>query len=411
MEKNHTIAKRLENGGKFVKGSYLPATAEKTNQAKGSPATQKQGYILAAWYKKPVVWALLIFALVNLVLWTQVASDKQSKNLWSGTGSIDLALNDFQKLNNAPEVVLLGSSLMMFPFWSMDCERDRSVGDIFHHHRSRVLESELGKEGFSNPTVFSFAIFGQMVSDAYIYVNEYLREDRAPKFLIYGIAPRDFSDYDLPSPMSTNSFKRLVNLGNFSRYAGLYLPGFQDQSDFVLSHACYFYGKRWRFQQELNKGVNKLYAIAGFAVPQSNSDVDDKKSAFMLYGSTEERWTNSKKEYERRYRNIGERSLDVQMGFLQKLLDTCHERGIKVILVNMPLSDVNRSIFPPGFYDKFRRELSAKANKRDVRLVDIGNSNEFTHLDFWDTAHLEQAGGHKIVSKILPIMKEMSQGD
>lgn len=389
----------------------MPSAVEKANRVKGSLASQKPGLVAVAWYRKPVIWAFLIFAAINLALWPLAGGDKQAKNLWSGTGSIDLTLNDFNKLENAPEVVLLGSSLMMFPFWSMDCEKDRSLGDIFHHHRSQVLESKLKQEGFASPTVFSFAIFGQMVSDAYIYVNEYLKEDRSPRFLIYGVAPRDFSDYDLPGPMSTNSFKRLVNLSNFNRYAGLYLPGFQDQAEFVLSHACYFYGKRWRFQQELNKGVNKLYEIAGFTIPKSNIESEDKKSGFMLYGSTEERWTNSKNEYERRYRNIGERSLDIQMGFLQKLLDTCHERGIKVILVNMPLTDVNRGIFPPGFYAKFRRELSTKANRSGVRLLDIGDSAEFTHLDFWDTAHLEQAGGHKIVSKLVPIMKEMSQGD
>ncbi|MBY0358781.1 MAG: DUF1574 domain-containing protein [Candidatus Obscuribacterales bacterium] len=381
----------------------MPATAQKVRQAESQTSVPRK----APWYGRPFVWSLLIFAALNLLLWRQAGHEKQSSDLWSGGGSIDLALNDFQKLSKTPNVVLLGSSLMMFPFWSMDCEKDRSVGDIFHHHGSKALETALNANGYANPHVFSFAIFGQMVSDAYIYVDEFLKGEKAPQFVIYGIAPRDFSDNDLPNPMATNSFKRLVTLNNFSHYADLYLPGFQDRIEFVMSHACYFYNKRWRLQQELNKGIAKAYAFLGLAQENKTASANNKKSGFMLYGSTEERWESSKQEYARRYRNIAERDLSVQMGFLYKLLDTCAERKIKVIVVNMPLSDVNRNLLPSGFYSRFRAEIAKAANRPDVRFLDIGASADFTHLDFWDTAHLEQSGGHKIVSKVVPLMLNM----
>lgn len=292
----------------------------------------------------------------------------------------------------------------------MDCELDRGIGDIFHHHGSNALETELKKNGFNQTKVFSFAIFGQMISDAYIYVDEYLKGTKTPQFLVYGVAPRDFSDYDLPSPMATNSFKRLVNLSNFSRYADLYLPGFQDRIDFVCDHVCYFYNKRWRLQQELNKAMEKAYLFFGFSAQNKPKNKDANKAGFMLCGSTEERWQGSQQEYRRRYRNIGERDLSVQMGFLQKLLDTCRERGIKVVLINMPLSDVNRQLMPPGFYAQFRAKIAKISARPDVRLLDIGDSPEFTHLNFWDTAHLDQTGGRKILSKIVPIIKEMKKG-
>lgn len=351
------------------------------------------------------ICALVLFLLLNAGLF-RLENNKRSNNLWHGTGSIDLAVNEFKALPNKPSVVLLGSSLMMFPFWSMDKQRDaKGVGDIFHHHGSFELENEMRKAGFKNPNVFSFAIFGQMVSDAFIYVNEYLNKDRAPDYLIYGIAPRDFSDYDLSSPMSTNTFKRLINLDNFAPYASLYLPALQDKLEFVMNRTCFLYSHRWRLQKEFSKVVEKAYELTGIQAPLPK--VDFTKAGFMMFGGYHERWKGSENEYARRYKNIGERDLSMQMGFLKRLLEVSRERGTKVVLVNMPLTEINRKLLPPGFYDRYRREIAAIAARPGVKFVDIGDSSDFTRWDFWDTAHLGPEGGHKVLAHLLPALREL----
>lgn len=360
-------------------------------------------------WARVIVLALLIFAAINATLWRLEDRDNSKSNdVFHGTGSIDLVANAFKTLPEKPTVALLGSSLIMFPFWSMDIALDRkNMIDIFHHHRSAALEQKLSEAGFKKPTVFSFAVFGEMVSDAYIYANEFLLNGpKKPEFIVYGIAPRDFSDADLSSPMTTNTFKRLVNLGNFAAYSDLYLPDMQNKLDFVLGRLCYFYGHRWRLQQESNKALEKAYVLTGVHEPEKK--LDFAKAGFMLFGGEKERWKSSEDEYHRRYKNMSEKEIKTQMTFLKHLLSVAQRNDIKVVVLNMPLAEVNRQILPPGFYAKFKQEIAAVCSSQPgVKFVDIGESQEFKHDDFWDTAHLGPTGGMKLLPHIVPALEEL----
>lgn len=341
-----------------------------------------------------------------MLLWRVAGEEKSiSKDLWSGSGSIDLAVNGFKALKERPTVVLLGSSLMMFPFFAMDAEKDKGLGDIFHHHGSTVLTEQLQSSGFKNPSVYSLAIFGQMSSDAFIYVNEYLQGDKTPDWLVLGIAPRDFSDHDLPAPTATFSFKRLVGLANFGRYAELYLPTWQDKIEFLCGHVCYFYNRRWRLQQEFDKALNKVYSWAGVEFKAQNGKSTEATAGFMLNGTAEQRWENSLKEYRRRYRDIGQRDLSLQMGFLDRLLSVCQKRHIQVVLINMPLSEANRLLLPGDFYDRFRGQITGLAGKYQAKVLDLGDSAEFGKDDFWDSTHLNHFGGHKLVNHLMKVLE------
>jgi hypothetical protein len=393
-----------------------PATSGLDQNQK--PFGKKKGLQTAA------CWAIGLFIAVNGALaMTNVdqkpkgsASDS-TRDLWSGTGSIDLAINGLAELKQRPTVMLLGSSLIMHPFWAMDAEKNPHLPDIFHYHGSTALEEKLAEDGAPKQRVYSLAIFGEMISDAYIYVNDFMKGDKKPDVLMFGIAPRDFSDSDLPAPMATFTFKRLVGMDNFPRYAESFLPGWNDKADFVASHSCFFYGKRWRLQHEVQRVVDRFYNA--FGIPKENTataaaakaDPDKNTAGFMLTGSAQERWSNSEKEYRRRYHGIGDKDLSIQEGFLNKVLDVCAQRHIKVVLVNMPLAKKNRDLMPPQFYGKFRAKVASMAKRPDVKFVDLGDSPEFNDNDFWDTAHLNHFGGKKLIARIAPaIAQELNDG-
>ena len=384
----------------------MPTVLELRESENRSPNPQLGRHKMPVWAGRVIFWSLAIFAALNLLLWN-VDKDKKSNDVWKGTGSIDLAVNGLRALPGKPGTVLLGSSLIMYPFWTMDRDRYGAIPDILHHHDSLVLQQELKNAGFANPSVYSLAVFGQMVSDSYIYVNEYLKGDKKPEYLIYGIAPRDFNDSDLSGPMSTNTFKRLIGLDNFASYANLYLPGLQDKVDFVAAHVCFFYSKRQRIQHEFDKGIIKAYKALGLEPPPRSAGGQDGQAGFMLSGSKDERWANSETEAARRYKNIAERDLGVQTGFLSRLLDVCQDRGIKVVVVNMPLSVDNRNLLPAGFYNTFRQKLQGLSDRKGVKLVDLGQSNDFVNSDFWDTVHLEHSGGYKLLKHVLPALNEL----
>jgi hypothetical protein len=393
----------------------LPSTVETTRPSplpagldqKQKPFGKKKGLQTAA------CWAIGLFIAVNGALAmtntehkTKGSANDSTRDLWSGTGSIDLAINGLKELKSRPTVMLLGSSLIMHPFWAMDAEKNPRLPDIFHYHGSIALEDKLAEVGAPKQRVYSLAIFGEMISDAYIYVNDFMKGDKKPEVLMFGIAPRDFHDSDLPAPMATFTFKRLVGMDNFPRYAESFLPGWNDKADFVASHSCFFYGKRWRLQHEVQRVVDRFYNLAGIpkesAAPAAQADPDKNTAGFMLNGSAEERWSNSVKEYRRRYHGIGDKDLSIQEGFLKKVLDVCADRHIKVVLVNMPLSKKNRDLMPADFYSKFRAKIATMAERPDVKFVDLGDSPDFTEEDFWDTAHLNHFGGRKLINHIAP---------
>lgn len=358
------------------------------------------------------LWAMVLFCALNAALWTTVTEKKASsgqslRDLWSGTASIDLAVNGFNQLHSRPDVVLIGSSLIMYPFWAMDKAKNPRIADIFHHHDSLMLKEALAGKFHKPVSVYSLAIFGQMSSDAYIYVNEYLKGDRAPSYVVLGIAPRDFHDANLASPMATLTFQRLVGLENFSKYANTYLPRWEEKAEFVASHICFFYGKRLRLQHEADKAVAKVVnAVSPQAVDAGDASNAAAKNGggagFMMGGTPEERWKNSLDEYRGRYRNIADKDLSVQLGFLKKTLDVCGERGIKVILVNMPLTQANRQLFPDHFYRRFREQIQRISARPGVKMIDLGENEEFVRQDYWDTTHLNHGGGYKLLKHIVP---------
>ncbi len=390
----------------------VPATLKK-NHRRASVGDLQPATPSGVWSKlgTAAIWALAIFVVINLALIPLTSREKTSIDLLTGTGSIELALTDFYSLKKRPSIVLLGSSLMMFPFWSLDRDLDSRLPDIFHHHVSRALERELKGRNWQEPSVFSFAIFGQMLSDAYIYVSEFLTGDKKPDWIIYGIAPRDFSDHDLASATATMTFKRLVGPENLGKYASVYLPGWQDKADFLAAHACFFYGKRWRLQQEVQKGVNKAYALVGLNASSPDRARTESQAGFVLDGSPEFRWASSTNEYRRRYTDIDGKNLNVQMGFLDNMLALCQERGIKVMLINMPLTETNRSLLPKGFYTGFRARIAKAADRPGVKFLDLGESADFVRADYWDTAHLNHAGARKLLPHIVKTLDEAGAGN
>jgi hypothetical protein len=386
-----------------------PHTAPSALLGSKPAAGQSRLRVLASTF----VIAFSLFCLVNLVLWKFYGADKSaSKDLWSGTGSIDLAINDFNALPERPNVVLMGSSLMMFPFWAMDKDRyPADKGDIFHYHRSRVLEDALKQDGYSHPTVFNMSIFGQMASDAYLYVDEFLKNNKRPDYLVLGIAPRDFSDADVATPMATMSFKRLVTLENFPSYASLYLPTWQSKMEFIAEHVCFFYGKRWHLQREFDKAgvkldnaISQACGLAGSGAAYAAATPSTANRGFLFARTSQERWNNSLDEYRRRYSNIEHNNIGVQLGFFNSILEICKQRGIKVVVVNMPLSDANRALLPSGWYSTFSHLLDETCQHSGARYLDLGTNSSFVHSDYWDTSHLAHPGGYKLVDMLTPAL-------
>lgn len=397
----------------------MPATVETVKKPEIKPGGLSTGSANEKSSKRKgvvtrVLWSLALFGAINAGLWTFVGDGKKSSsdaNCWNSGASVEETIRGFEALKQKPDVILLGSSLVMFPFWAMDAAEKKNIDDIFHYHGSEALKKQLKAAGCGQENIYSLAVFGQMASDAYLMTSEFVKGDKTPKVIIYGIAPRDFHDHSLSSPMATFSFQKIVNLSNFPNYASAFLPDFEKKADWLAMHLCYFYGKRWRLQMETDKAINKVYSTLGIANPldssATKSDTAAQGGGFNLEGSTEDRWNNSVKEYQGRYKEITEKDHSLQMSFLARTLNNLRERGVKVVLVNMPLTKRNLEILPQGFYASYQKEIAKVADMPGVKLVDLGDSKDFDDNDYWDTTHLNHVGGHKLLNHVVPAVKEL----
>ncbi len=111
------------------------------------------------------------------------------------------------------------------------------------------------------------------------------------------------------------------------------------------------------------------------------------------------------KEYKKRYAHLNWRTFTHQMKFLADLMNTARERGTQVILISMPITDLNRDLLEKGTWDSYKKSLRVLAQSKDATFVDLGDSKQFAISDFMDTVHLHSGGG----MKLLDISRKSSQ--
>lgn len=359
------------------------------------------------WWSRPIVLGILLFVAFNAFMsasehfgWFENHNSAKYRDFWNNPASIKETVDGFNSYSKAPDVVLAGSSLVMYPFWAMDAELNPNLNEFVHYHQARTLELALEKATNQNHSVYSLASSGQMASDSLLLVGELLKGDRRPQWLVYGIAPRDIYDSNVKSPTATLPFQYLISASNFAQYASNLMPSWDDRFEFLTRSICYLYGHRWDFQQQVSRTIARAQKKKAATEAAQATGFNPTSEAALG------RWGFSLKEYTGRYQGIAGADLSLQFNCLDKIASVSKERNIKLVVVNMPLPQRNRDLLPDGFYERYRGELQQHANKAGIKLIDLGTSTEFNDDDYWDSAHLNHVGGHKLLNHILPVISK-----
>jgi hypothetical protein len=289
------------------------------------------------------------------------------------------AARDYQSLKEAPDLLLLGSSLMMAVVDRTDCGYLKQRIDSRYHHRFQWLEDALSvKLGFK-PRTFVFASPGQFASDAYLISSTLLTEGKKPPVLIYGVAPRDFMDNVLKSTVGTEPARCLIRQEHGLQPALSACGSTDEFIDSLLSATSFFYG--WRDEVTARLPGAKPVVADG----KGHFEVDPAEC--MATG-----WKNDLSEYQYRYRPFHPRMFLSQVGYCERLLGFCRRNDIKVVLVRMPISERNKAIMPDGFYDIYRSAVDRLATKYGATVIDADDSFRLTESDYADSVHLNGKG-------------------
>lgn len=320
------------------------------------------------------------------------------------------AAKDFRRQNEAPHVVLLGSSLMMAALHGGDATYLKLPQNVAYHHRSTFLEDLLREKLHQPVNTFAFAIGGQMVSDAYAISTTLLRGDKKPETIVYGIAPRDFMDNMLTSPASTETFRYMDRIGHLSEIALPARTTFWERVEWGLGRISFLYDHRLDFVYLQNKYAKNILAsvlhmkdldyvhapflLRKIAMQQLAEDNGPNEIMVPPYDPKTPFLDNSA-EYRLRYHAFKKKLFDIQFAFLTRLASYCKQEGINLVLVNMPLTEDNVKLMPDGFYQYYLTSVQNEANKYGAQLIDLNKPDVFTKNCFADSVHLNGMGGKK----------------
>lgn len=316
------------------------------------------------------------------------------------------AIKDFRQQQQAPDVVLLGSSLMMNALHGGDSTHYNRPENAAFHHRSHYFEELLKKKHDQNVSTFAFAIGGQMASDAYVISSRVLTGDKKPKTIVYGIAPRDFMDNTLTSPASTETFRYVGRISDLSDEEWEARKGFWERVEYLFSRASFLYQKRLDFVYLQNHGMKQLltalgqkmdlnhapFELRGIALVQLPEDTGPSDLCFTPYIKAQARYANNLDQYRYRYLPFKPKIYLTQLSYLEKLVKFAHDNGIEMVLVNMPITKENMDIMPPNFYNIYKKDVLAVAGKYNAQIIDLNDQKRFPKEYFEDSVHLNGLG-------------------
>jgi hypothetical protein len=340
--------------------------------------------------------------------------------------------NEYTAQTKNPDVVLMGSSLIMIPITLVEADHSNKQIDSVKHYRSTCLEDGLANTS-SQPhktsvTVFNFALPGSMVSDQYMVASSLFKDKQKPKLLVLGLTLRDFVDSGVECAASTPTYqffkhyfedKAQDDLSLVALQTSKIWQGVTEKAQDWMDRNLYLSGKRLAaqylnnaFWQEKISGVThgKEKLDDNLVVAPSKDMMDSlfgdavEPGQFLFTPYATAPYQDNTREYRRRFKDYDPAKLAIQEEFLSKLMAHCKAQNIEVMIVNMPLTPQNMALMPDGSYEKYLASTSSLAQANGCRFVDLNNGN-FGLENFKDTAHMNSAGGKKLVESIVGSIK------
>jgi hypothetical protein len=153
------------------------------------------------------------------------------------------------------------------------------------------------------------------------------------------------------------------------------------------------------------KTPQELLRIARRDLPEDNG-----LRQWMVKPQTQpiSQFEDNSKEYTARYNPFKAKLFDMQLGYLDKFLALAKQLGIKVLLVNMPLTQDNLSLIPAGKYQLYLDSVRKAATANGAAFIDYNDGQTFTHEYFNDMVHLNGYGSRRFFQMVGGEIKKLN---
>ncbi|CAN5165816.1 hypothetical protein BH10CYA1_BH10CYA1_61390 [soil metagenome] len=315
----------------------------------------------------------------------------------------------------APDVVLLGSSLVMIPTPMLDADYLNKPFDCVHHDHSIYMQDRLADLlGPKNLSCINFGLPGGMISDDYMVARYLLNNERKPKVVVLGITLRDFIEHHVQYPATSHPYRYFSQFMDVADIVDIAMPQAWQRADYLWGRNFVLWGKRLQMQaiaDEVSKKAIAPLQSSQVAVNPVTDAERNKTLAAKLKAIAEEGefmmephkltlFEDNTSEYRSRFRGDKRELFNAEAAFLSKLLKLLRDRNIEVLVANMPLMPANMSVMPPGMYDEYMSLTKKLVAENNCKFLDLNDPAKFVISDFRDTAHMNGNGGKKFIDSI-----------
>lgn len=364
------------------------------------------------------IYSLAAFLLINAsIAWLQPFHF--DPNVFPYKGWSWWTIHEVGQSNVTPNVVLLGSSLMVAAIAECDANFQKRSLDLASYRGAAYLDKALNDKFRQKFHTLNLSAPGQMPSDAYLTLKASLQKGISPKVIIYGVAPRDFLDGTMQSPSDTEAFKflqRYVDINDcafdffsspFGKLDWLLQRGitlYQTSLDCRLSleHTCRaFASHNGIFNLPEQEGAARSFAIRLRQIYQPMNIEKGTSFALQTTAETIHAPYDNRRDYQERYKNPDRGVYTAQLRFLTRIAQLCHQNNIALVLVDMPITKQNLDLLRPELYENYKKDLVAVARPNNVHLLEMCKFDQYCPADYKDTVHLNGFGGMKFVDNLV----------
>lgn len=327
------------------------------------------------------------------------------------------AVTTYRLKPGAADIVLFGSSLMTAPVLQSEALFLNQPLPKFTHRETHVLEKALERQLGREPSAVCLASGGQMASDVYLTTKNVLKSDKQPIAIIYGIAPRDFQDNLVPAIESTPVFQTIATVDDLPERLASGPFRVKQKVDLILGRISLM----WRYKADLRaylalrmkKYMERFLPWVCFEKYNERHELKQQKRGLFPEeaAGTPTAWPGVEldhltppqmlADYNCRYNPVSNRQVAEQLSYFERFLQTCNQRGIAVLVINMPLSEANKAMLDRSLLQVYLSKTQQLCKKYEVDYQDL-NCRPWDNADnFIDTVHLT-------TKQSKPFMEEMA---
>lgn len=102
---------------------------------------------------------------------------------------------------------------------------------------------------------------------------------------------------------------------------------------------------------------------------------------------------------QQRFSQVRKGTFENQRKWLRLCMELCHKLDIQPIIVNMPITEKNIGLFPPGAYQSSVSLMASESKQYNCPFLNLQSKN-FDLDNFTDMCHLNGRGGKKLLDHV-----------